>query len=474
METRRKIEETVMAILRLADMEAMTEFKLRSEASEKLGFDLSDIDSKKLVRSVLESFLLSDAAGEDGGKGGGSDVRGEVDGVAAEAPAREVKKELGESGERLICELSDRRYVTIQDYKGTNRVSMKDYHVKDGKHFPSAKGIILTKDQWSALRSSLPTIEEAIKKLESKLRPQTIDVAIDAVPNSMATLVQGLVPIEINRFDGKNYHHWAQQMEFFLKQLNIAYVLTDPHPVANLIPEASGGEIAQAKAAEQKWMNDDYICRRNILSSLSDDLFYKYSQNTHSAKDLWEKLRLVYLHEEYGTKRLQVKRYIEYEMVHGKSVVEQVQELNSLADSIVAAGISVDENFHVSVIISKLPPSWKDFCLKLMHYEHLSFQVLMNHLRVEEELQNQYRSQEPPGIQLSGKVRSSDNNIRNSGKSPKMRESETVGKPVVCYNCGKKGHISRHCRSRKSDKEANLIIEPENLTLPTQTDVGHC
>lgn len=63
------------------------------------------MDSKKLVRSVLESFLLSDAAGEDEAKGGQPDVRGEADEVAAEAPVREVKMELGESGGRVICEV---------------------------------------------------------------------------------------------------------------------------------------------------------------------------------------------------------------------------------------------------------------------------------------------------------------------------------------------------------------------------------
>lgn len=105
METRKKIEETVMAILRNADMESMTEFKLRNEASEKLGFDLSDIESKKFVRSVLESFLLSDTADKDGGEEGEPNVRGEVNAVAAEAPVREMKKELGEDGERVICEV---------------------------------------------------------------------------------------------------------------------------------------------------------------------------------------------------------------------------------------------------------------------------------------------------------------------------------------------------------------------------------
>ncbi|XP_030457036.1 RNA polymerase II transcriptional coactivator KELP-like [Syzygium oleosum] len=99
------------------------------------------MDSKKLVRSVLKSFLLSDAAGEDGAKGDQPDVRGEAGGVTAEALAREVKMELGESGGRVICELSDRRYVTRQDYNGTNMVSIRDYYIKDGKNFPVLKVI---------------------------------------------------------------------------------------------------------------------------------------------------------------------------------------------------------------------------------------------------------------------------------------------------------------------------------------------
>ncbi|XP_056169413.1 RNA polymerase II transcriptional coactivator KELP-like [Syzygium oleosum] len=99
------------------------------------------MDSKKLVRSVLESFLLSDAAGEDRANGGQPDVRGEAGEVAVEALAREVKMELGESGGRVICELSNRRYVTRQDYNGTNMVSIRDYYIKDGKNFPVLKVI---------------------------------------------------------------------------------------------------------------------------------------------------------------------------------------------------------------------------------------------------------------------------------------------------------------------------------------------
>lgn len=64
MVTIQKIEETVKGILREADMDQMTEFKLRIAASAKLGFDLSETNHKKLVRDVLEAFLLSNPADE--------------------------------------------------------------------------------------------------------------------------------------------------------------------------------------------------------------------------------------------------------------------------------------------------------------------------------------------------------------------------------------------------------------------------
>jgi len=44
----------------------------------------------------------------------------------------------------------------------------------------------------------------------------------------------GLTPAETIRFDGKNFDHWRQKMEFFLKQLKIVYVLTDPCPTIPL------------------------------------------------------------------------------------------------------------------------------------------------------------------------------------------------------------------------------------------------
>ena len=281
--------------------------------------------------------------------------------------------------------------------------------------------------------------------------------------------------IEIDRFDGKNYKCWEQQIDLLLKQLKIVYVLYEPCPSIPLGSGASIEEITQAKAAVQKWKNDDYMCCRNILSSLSDHLFHLYSKKTMTAKELWEELKLVYLYEEYGTKRSQVKKYIEFQMVEDRSIVEQVQEINNIADSIVAAGMVVEEKFHVSVVISKLPPSWKDICIKLMSEEYLPFWMLMNRLGVEEEMRNQGKQKvsnmerhDPP-----------DNDGSRTGHPKphilhsRKRELHADSK-VVCHACGRKGHIAPHCRNKswRRDKDFAEKRNGDNGSLPASTDIN--
>ncbi|KAE7999352.1 hypothetical protein FH972_003792 [Carpinus fangiana] len=481
-ETRRKIEETVLDILRKANVEEMTEFEVRLAASKRLGIDLFEPQRKGLVRSVVENFLLSTMEDEEGRGGDGkladSNVREETKEVEQEEEDEEqetrLKKEVNDGGDRVVCKLSNKRRVVIQDFRGKTLVSIREFYEKDGKQIPTAKGISLSTEQWSAFRKSVPAIEEAVSKMELKLRSHLDGKQTEDVCNSVSDLAsQEVVAIATHRFYGKNYRCWAQQMEIFLKQSKIAYVLTDPCPSVSLGREATAEEIARAKHDELKWVNDDCICRSNILSSLSDPLFYQYSKRAGSAKELWEELKLVYLYEEFGTKRSQVKNYIEFQMVEERPVVEQVQEFNNIADAIVAAGMSIDENFHVSVIISKLPPSWKDFCIKLMREEYLPFRKLMDHLRIEEECRSQEKQRESSTLLGDHNIRKFIPNSRDL-KPPGMRwnrrESEMDGRPKFCHNCGKKGHISRNCRA-KFVKENNENRDVDNGSMPAVTEV---
>ncbi|PRQ58500.1 putative transcription factor ssDNA-binding-TF family [Rosa chinensis] len=534
LESRRRIEETVVDILRTTSLDEMTEFKVRVAASERLGIDLSGVDRKSFVRGVVESFLISAAA------------EAEPPSVREGQEAARLKKEANEDGERVICKLTNRRNVVIHDFRGKTLVSIREFYKKGGKELPSARGISLPAEQWTTFKNSVPAIEEAIKKMESKLRSeidskrtedgketedgkqtedgketedgkqvedgkrtegskQTEDgkQAEDGKQSEaskriedgeqngdgkqtedarqsedMSASLNDVAPheffsIETCRYNGKNYPIWAQQMEFLLKQLKIAYVLFVSCPVITLGPEPSTEEIAQAKAAEQQWRNDDSVCRRSILNALSDDLLNLYSRRTTTAKELWEDLKQLHLYEKFGTKRSLVKKYMEFQMLEGRPVLEQIQEFNNIADSIVASGMVVEEKFHVSVVISKLPPSWKDVSIKLMSEEHLPFANMMDRLRFEENLRTREQQGLPinhagnPPVKLIPRMR----DMKQRNMQWKRSDLEIDGR-VICQFCGKKGHISQNCRynnKRKFTKDVN--DESHDGSMPMEVNM---
>ncbi|XP_016461387.2 uncharacterized protein LOC107784729 [Nicotiana tabacum] len=459
---------------------------------------------------------------------------------------------------RTICKLSGKRSVGILDIHGKPFVAIRDFYEKDGKLVPSSRGINLSAQQWSSFRSSFPAIVEAIATMESKIRLTTsenqtaAEVAAngreqiqtnisqsvnhqegkitadrkengDDVCNSAiitnsqvqmplerqqteagisnsapcfapqgqiqqssrtTSLAQSLVPVKTIRLDGTNYYCWKHQIEFFLKQLNIAYVLSEPCP--NTLEN------------RQKWVDDDYLCCRNISNSLSDKLFEEYSKKNYSAKELWEELRSTY-DEDFGTKSSEVNKYLQFQMVDGISILEQVQELHKIADSLMASGIWIDENFHISAIIAKLPPSWKDCRARLMHENVLSLDMLMHHLRVEEDCRNRYKNdklEKRVGARKKDLTKKQCYNCGKEGHISKYcternyqvfeksngKESETI--PVItegkingqCYNCGKEGHISKYCTERNYQVfEKSNGKESETIPVITEGKInGQC
>uniref|UniRef100_A0A0D3ET21 DEK-C domain-containing protein n=1 Tax=Oryza barthii TaxID=65489 RepID=A0A0D3ET21_9ORYZ len=153
-ETQKKVESTVLEILRGSDMESLTEFKVRTAAADRLGIDLSIPDRKRFVRRVVEGYLES-LSQED---------EQEQQQEQAEERGGGTKREYDDEGDLILCRLSARRRVTLQEFKGKTLLSIREYYFKDGKELP-AKGISLTVEQWEAFRDSVPAIEDAIKKL---------------------------------------------------------------------------------------------------------------------------------------------------------------------------------------------------------------------------------------------------------------------------------------------------------------------
>ena len=155
-------------------------------------------------------------------------------------------------------------------------------------------------------------------------------------------------------------------MEFFLRRLNLAYVLEEPCPNAPSSGVASD-EATLIKEQVAKWQYDDYLCKNYILGGMSNKYYDQYYVKCKYAKEIWDTLQAIYLAEEASSKKFLVSNYMEFKMVDDKSITEQVQEFQLIANKIAISGIALDENFHVGAIVSKLPPSWKEYQSKLLH-----------------------------------------------------------------------------------------------------------
>ncbi|KAL0712452.1 hypothetical protein Bca4012_019430 [Brassica carinata] len=464
--TVQRIEETVNGILSEADMDLMTEFKLRISASSKLGFDLSGANHKKLVRDVLEAFLLSNPDDGEAAAPGEANVQETV------APTNKQKSPDppsatsagSEEDERFICKLSEKRNATVHKYRGQAFLSIGESSKEDGKPF---RGVHLSANQWSVIKKNFAAIEEGINQSESKLKSESKLNRDTSNPGEDNTTSVFSI-IETSRFDGRSYLRWASQMELFLKQLNLSYVLSEPCPVVT--------NISQADSAGKNWLKDDYLCYTHLLNSLSDHLYQQYSKKFKHARELWEELKWVYQCEESNSKRSQVRKYIEFKMVEERPVLDQVQDFNKIADSIVSAGMFLDETFHVSTIISKFPPSWRRFSTRLMEEEFLPVWMLMERVKAEEEelLRNgpSQRVMYRPATGSCQMERIPPSIGRGSQSIGwKRKEPERDGRvTIVCDNCGRRGHLAKNCWGKTLEERASG--KPNRVTFSSTTHLG--
>ena len=246
------------------------------------------------------------------------------------------------------------------------------------------------------------------------------------------------------KFRGNNFKRWQQKMLFYLTALNLTRFLKESAPVLS-----EDDEDVQTVSAVEAWKHGDYLCRNYILCALDDTLFSVFEPKA-SAKELWESLERKYKVNNAGAKKFVVTDFHEYMMTDGKSVIEQVEELQLIYHRLEVEGLVINEPFQVALMIEKLPPSWKEFQNYLKHKRKaMTLEGLIERLNVE---QSNRRSGRKGGGGAGNAVAKA--HVVEDAVSKRKRFDSGVGASLKkkfmgdCFVCNKPGHRAADCKMR--------------------------
>ncbi|XP_022799284.1 activated RNA polymerase II transcriptional coactivator p15-like [Stylophora pistillata] len=80
---------------------------------------------------------------------------------------KSIKESSTEDTEPGVFELSDKRRVTVREFKGKILVDIREfYEDNEGEMKPGRKGISLQLSQWEALKSHITDIDVAIEEMK--------------------------------------------------------------------------------------------------------------------------------------------------------------------------------------------------------------------------------------------------------------------------------------------------------------------
>ncbi|XP_077251432.1 uncharacterized protein LOC143890609 [Tasmannia lanceolata] len=120
-------------------------------------------------------------------------------------------------------------------------------------------------------------------------------------------------------------------------------------------------------------------------------------------------------------------------MVDGKSIMDQVNEIQLIVSDILARGIKIEEQIQIGAIIEKLPPSWEKFQDTLLHDRNdFSLQDLFVYLRTEDE--NRFRKQKSKAYEFYSKKNPQGNNAPQANVAEDQYLSAVVSEVNLVSN----------------------------------------
>ncbi|XP_019236474.1 PREDICTED: uncharacterized protein LOC109216748 [Nicotiana attenuata] len=195
--------------------------------------------------------------------------------------------------------------------------------------------------------------------------------------------------------------------------------------------EPTAEDSDEVKATRKKREDDELLCRRHILNTLTDRLYDLY-QNLKSPRVIWTALQSAYENEKRGIDNFISLKYFEFKMVDTKPIMDQIHEPQILVSKLTDLEVKILDALQIGAILSKLPSSWNDYRKKILHSsEKLTVEQFRTRIQIESENRIRDTFMQPLSMFKKAGINFNQGNSGNSGRSEKakakMVESSSQG-----------------------------------------------
>ena len=155
-------------------------------------------------------------------------------------------------------------------------------------------------------------------------------------------------------FEGIHYKRWRVRAVLWFQTMS-CYDATLGKPEGEL-------DAQQAQAFQKM----DTLFKAALLSVLGENIVDAYA-SIDNGKDMWDALEAKFGDSDAGTELYIMEQFYDYRMTEERFVVEQAHEIQLFVRELEHFSCTLPDKFVAGGIITKLPPSWRNFTTLLKH-----------------------------------------------------------------------------------------------------------
>jgi hypothetical protein len=208
---------------------------------------------------------------------------------------------------------------------------------------------------------------------------------------------------------------------------------------------------------DEEWEILDRKALGTIRLILAVSMSFNISKEK-TMKDLMDVLAKLYEKPSTLNKVFLMKRLFNMKMSEGGSVADHLNEFNTVTNQLSYIKVDFDDEVRALLILFSLPERWNGLVMAVSNSvsgsNTLKFDDVVGVILSEEMRWKSTGETSGNALNMENRGRQKDRGKGsvNRGNSRKGRSKSRLGK-IECWNCGKKGHLKKDCRSPKKQRD---------------------